>query len=58
MVNTFLIEGDIIEMKTLGKKPILAKVLEYYDRKDVRGFIYQAFMKRKVSMSFAAVAIN
>ena len=41
-------------MKTLGQKPTLGETLEYYDREDVRSFIYRACLKRKISMFFAA----
>jgi HEAT repeat protein len=43
-----------VNAKTLGQKPTLAETLEYYDREDVRSFIYQACLKRRISMFFAA----
>lgn len=43
-----------MKTKTLGLKPTLAETLEYYDREDVSSFIYQACLKRRICMFFAA----
>lgn len=40
-------------MKTLGTKPTLSEILEYYDREDVKSFIYQACLDRKILLFFA-----
>lgn len=39
-------------MKTLGQKPTLAEMLEYYGRADVSSFMYESCLKRKICMLF------
>ncbi len=43
-----------MKTRTLGQKPTLAEMLEYYDREDVSSFIYRACLRRKICMFFAA----
>ena len=37
------------KFKTLGRKPTIGEVIQYYSRKDVLSFIYEAAKKKKVT---------